>query len=99
MSIEQSYAHYLELTGDPAAAATLVLAASQREPLPTITTPPQVAKQLGADPATVINWIRSGQLKASNLASGSRPRFVIQAADLDAFLRSRQPDLRQRKIA
>jgi hypothetical protein len=99
MTIETNYAHFLNLTGSPEAAATLVLAASQREPQRTVMTPPQVAKQLGADPATVINWIRGGQLKASNLANGHRPRYVIQIADLDAFLSSRQPDLRQRKIA
>jgi hypothetical protein len=61
-------------------------------------TPPQVAEQLGSDPATIINWIRSGQHRASNLATGSRPRFVIQPSDLDAFLRARQPDLRKRKL-
>lgn len=64
-----------------------------------ILTPPEVGKMLGADPATVINWIRSGQLKASNLATGARPRFVIRPADLDRFLDSRQLDLRKRKAA
>jgi hypothetical protein len=70
------------------------------EPSPDkLLTPPQVAEQLGSDPATVISWIRSGQLKASNLATGPRPRFVIQPADLDAFLKARQPDLRKRKLS
>lgn len=56
-----------------------------------VLSPPQVARQLGVAPETVIGWIRSGQLKASNLASGIRPRFAIRPADLDAFLLSRQP--------
>ena len=65
-------------------------------PPPTVLTPPEIAKQLGADPATVLGWIRSGQLKASNLATGHRPRFVVQPFDLDAFLKARQLGQRKR---
>jgi len=101
MNVDSTYAHYLNLTGDVNAAATLTLAVATAvvKPERSVMTPPQVAKQLGADPAAVINWIRSGQLKASNLATGHRRRLVIQPADLDAFLKARQPDLRKRKIA
>jgi excisionase family DNA binding protein len=79
--------------------AACIAATKEPEVLPKTLTPPEVAKQLGADPATVINWIRSGQLKASNLATGARPRYVIRPEDLDKFLGSRQPDLRKRKLS
>jgi hypothetical protein len=59
--------------------------------------PADVAKQLQVSPAKVIGWIRSGQLKAANIATGPRPRYVIQRDDLDRFLSSRQPDLPQQK--
>lgn len=71
------------------------IAATAQEP--DYLTPPQVAKKLGADPATVIQWIRSGQLKASNLATGHRPRYVIQPEELQAFLRMREPQQPTRK--
>ena len=54
--------------------------------------PGDVAKQLKASIHTVLDWIRTNQLKASNLATGSRPRYVIQRVDLDRFLASRQPE-------
>lgn len=57
-------------------------------------TPPQVAKQLGVRPASLLSWIRSGQLKAANVGNKSRPRYRIQRADIDAFLKGRQPQPR-----
>jgi hypothetical protein len=58
-----------------------------------ILTPPQVAKQLGVDPNTVIGWIRTSQLKGANVGSGDqRPRYKIKRTDLDDFLESRQPE-------
>jgi hypothetical protein len=48
----------------------------------------------------VLAWIRSGELKASNLSKGSRPRYRVTPDDLAAFLKSRQPEPptpRQRK--
>lgn len=54
-------------------------------------TPPDVAKRLGVKPATVIGWIKSGQLKASNLSKGARPRYRVQPDDLAEFLDKRQP--------
>ena len=74
----------------------LAAAIAATTPPPTVLTPPEIAKQLGADPATVIQWIRSGQLKASNLATGHRPRYVVQPADLEAFLKARQLGQRKR---
>jgi excisionase family DNA binding protein len=96
------YDQWCEKTGDANAAATLVLAQMQSTGWPfnekrgqrqtrIVLTPPQAAKQLGVDPATVIGWIRSKQLKASNIGKGGqRPRFRIQQSDLEAFLKSRQ---------
>jgi excisionase family DNA binding protein len=53
--------------------------------------PPQVAEQLGVNPEKVIGWIRSGELRAINVAArlGSRPRFRIGEADLLAFVQQR----------
>jgi excisionase family DNA binding protein len=61
---------------------------------PSYLTPPQVAKYLRVNPATVIAWIRSGELVASNLSRkrGGRPRYRISREALDAFLRARQPN-------
>lgn len=92
--IERMFDRWLAKTGDPRAAATLVLAEVHSHPgegdRPL--NPPDVAQQLRVSPATVIGWIRTGQLKAANLATGNRPRYVIQRAELDRFLRSRQPE-------
>lgn len=57
-------------------------------------TPPEVAKRLGVKPATVVSWIKSGQLKASNLSKGVRPRYRVQPDDLADFLDKRQPQQR-----
>jgi excisionase family DNA binding protein len=51
--------------------------------------PPAVARLVGCSPDTVRDWIRSGQLRAANVASGSRPLWKIQRSDLDTFLESR----------
>lgn len=93
MTIEQTYNHFLSLTGEPAAAATLTLAAvrSEEKQDRSVLTPPEIAEQIGVAPETVIAWIRSGQLKASNLATGRRPRYVVKPEHLDAFLALRQP--------
>jgi excisionase family DNA binding protein len=94
------YRGYLEDTGDSAAAALFALdeyhrtdaGRRSRTAERTVLTPPQVAKQLGVDPSTVIGWIRTRELKASNVGKGGqRPRYRIQQADLGAFMRKRQP--------
>jgi len=53
--------------------------------------PPQVAKQLGVDPAKVIGWLRRGELVGVNVADrlGGRPRYRIDPAELAAFLQRR----------
>lgn len=54
-------------------------------------TPPQVAARLGVKPESVTAWIRSGALRALNLARpGSiRPRYRISPEALDTFERTR----------
>lgn len=55
-------------------------------------TPPQLAKLWGVSPEKVYAFIRSGQLRAINLASrqGGRPRYAIDPADVAEFEGSRQ---------
>jgi len=56
-------------------------------------TPPQVARELKRSVDTVRGWIRSGELKASNVAKpGKRTRYIVKRDDLDSFLAKRQPD-------
>ncbi len=54
-------------------------------------TPPEIAKQMRVTPAKIINFIRSGELAAINVAerAGGRPRWRISQQSLDAFLASR----------
>jgi predicted site-specific integrase-resolvase len=42
-------------------------------------TPPQFAEQLGVDPSKVLNWIRSGNLRAFDVRGdgSTRPRYRI----------------------
>lgn len=56
-------------------------------------TPPQIAKAWGIKKEKVIAWIRSGELKAINVATnanGARPRFLVDVEDLAAFELRRQ---------
>ena len=50
-------------------------------------TPPQYAKKLGISPDKVLAWIRSGELRAINVAAkpGGRPRWRISEAAIEAF--------------
>jgi len=97
------FKEYREAVSSDEAAASLALADVLLGKTPNqrmILNPGDVAKQLSVSPATVTNWIRTGQLKAANIAHGHRPRFIIQQADVDAFLRFRQvipPPPRQRR--
>lgn len=55
-------------------------------------TPKQVAGALGVTPATVLAWIRGGELRAVNVSRSVRskkPRWRIPAAALEAFEVSR----------
>ena len=77
----------IDLTALDAAFAKYLSALDRRR---IVLTPPEVAKQLGVAPETVIEWIKTGFLRASNLATGKRPRYVVRPGDLDDFLVSRQ---------
>ena len=57
-------------------------------------TPPQVARELSVSPDTVLGWIRTGQLKASQLGTNRR-RYVITRLELDRFLERRQPETKR----
>ena len=63
---------------------------------PTWLTPPQLAKQLGVDAQKVLGWIRSGELRAVNVAERAclRPRWRISAEAIEEFLRRREAILR-----
>ena len=54
-------------------------------------TPPQVAKLLAVKAEKVRAWIATGELKAIDTARvrGSRPRYRIAEADLEAFKQGR----------
>lgn len=72
-------------------AACIAATAEPPEPgPPPLLSPPQVAELTGSAPETVIEWIKTGFLKASNLATGQRPRYMVKPIDLDNFLASRQ---------
>jgi len=50
-------------------------------------TPPELAARWGIDPAKVLTWIRSGELRAIDASTrlGGRPRFLIDEADILVF--------------
>ena len=66
----------------------------KRASIPTLRwpTPPAVAAELGVDPEKVGGWILAGELIAVNVAAriGGRPRWRIDPAELEAFLKRRQ---------
>jgi hypothetical protein len=68
----------------------------------TALSPPALAKQLVVDTHKVLDWIKSGELRAINVASTTtgRPRWRIMPADLDLFLlrRSAQPDVKPTRL-
>lgn len=55
-------------------------------------TPPQLAKQLGVQAEKVLGWIRSGELRAVNVADRAcrRPRWRISAEAIEEFFRRRE---------
>ncbi len=55
-------------------------------------TPPKIASQYGVATSKVLDWIRSGELVALNLANRNcqRPRYSITPEALDQFERNRQ---------
>lgn len=54
-------------------------------------TPPQIAARLGVVNNKVLGWIRSGELRAVNLAASrsGQPRWKVLESELQRFLDSR----------
>ena len=50
-------------------------------------TPPELARRLRVHPDKILGWIRSGELRAINVAANprGRPRWRIDPADVAAF--------------
>ncbi len=74
-------------------------------PRKTKLSPPELAKQWGIDVVKVLHWIKSGELRAINLATrlDGRPRYAIDVSDLAAFEASRTvqppaPRVRRRRV-
>jgi hypothetical protein len=107
--VDQRYDHWLTRTGSPEAAATLVLAEIQSANYPGAKghpvdqrnsdslNPVDVAKELRVSPDTVLHWVRTKQLAAANIATGSRPRWIIKRSDLDVFLQTRQSQPKEKR--
>lgn len=55
-------------------------------------TPPELARRWGKKPSTIVALIRTGQLRAIDVAvrRGGRPRFLIDEADIALFEQSRE---------
>jgi hypothetical protein len=55
-------------------------------------TPPEIARRYGVATSKVIDWIRSGELVALNLARRgcTRPRYSITPESLEQFERARR---------
>ena len=62
MNVESQYHHFLEVTGSPEAAASLVLAAAQSEPEPDFLALKQVCARLGISPRSVRRRVHDGTL-------------------------------------
>jgi hypothetical protein len=66
--------------------------------------PPALARQWGIDVQKVLHWVKTGELKAINIARdrSGRPRYAIDLADVQIFELSRQveppaPKVRRRR--
>ena len=57
-------------------------------------TPPELAREWGVSPEKILNWIRSGELAATNIAASTtgRPRYRIDAEAITAFKLKRTPE-------
>ncbi len=62
--------------------------------------PPELAKRWGIDPAKIIAWIHSGELRAINASTrrDGRPRYLIDVADIAAFEATRDASPTPRPI-
>lgn len=65
-------------------------------------TPREYAKHLRIKPSTVLGWIRSGELRAVNISrsvSSKKPRYLIDAIDIESFENRRSNFKPQRTTA
>ncbi len=55
-------------------------------------TPPELARSWGLSPAKVVAFIRSGELRAINIANAgcSRPRYLVDREDIAVFEQARR---------
>lgn len=58
-------------------------------------TPNEVKEKLNVCYKTVIKYIRTGKLNASNIGTLERPRYRIKQEDLDDFLKGASGELRE----
>ena len=65
-----------------------------KDKTPTMLTPPMLAKRLGISPDKVRDWIKSGQLAATDVSKkpGGRPRYRISEEAIREFKKKRQPE-------
>lgn len=63
-------------------------------PFPAFLTPSQLAKEIGTSVDTVLAWIHSKQLIATDVSrsAGERPRWRIDRNDLAGFLNRRRTE-------
>jgi hypothetical protein len=71
--------------------------------IPTKITPRALARRYRVSPDKILAWIRSGELRAVNIATkpGGRPRYAIDEADVAAFEERRtavQPNKTGRRL-
>ena len=48
-------------------------------------TPPEIAKYLKVNRDKVLEGIHNGELRATNVSNGARPRYRIDEADFEEF--------------
>jgi len=58
-----------------------------------VKTPPELAREWGVSPDKVLHWIRTGELRATNVAisQSGRPRYRIDPEAIAAFQARRTP--------
>jgi excisionase family DNA binding protein len=80
--VESLYQKYLSLTGEPAAAATLVLAEVMSASPPSVLSVDEAAKKLGVGVKKVYELCQAGTLRSQKVGRHIR----IQEEDIRAFL-------------
>lgn len=64
----------------------------QSQPVSRFLTPPQAAKILEVNRATILKFIHSGELRALNVSTGTqRNRWKIKRVDFEEFINGLEP--------